>query len=99
MCDTRRASGKASWHACAALTAATFHDVRLCCLTAITRCVPTSMAMLYIRCARTLQPICHRRIPIILAFTRKTTYLPLCGRTHRLLIVHLGSVNLVTDPS
>ena len=34
-----------------------------------------------------------------LAFTRKTTNLPLCGRTHRLLIVHLGSVNLVTDPS
>ena len=31
-----------------------------------------------------------------LAFTRKTTNLPLCGRTHRLLIVHLGSVNLTS---
>ena len=91
--------GKASWHACAALSAATFHDVRLCRLTTINHAL---RSYIYRSAVRSMCPDPPADLPSAyphLAFTRKTTNLPLCGRTHRLLIVHLGSVNLVTDPS
>ena len=65
-CVTRDAqSGKAHCHACARHLSHRFTTSE-CCLTQsrFTRCVPTSTVVLYIRCARTLQPICHRRISI-----------------------------------
>ena len=67
--------GKASRHACAALSATTFHDMRLrVSRQSITRCVPTSIVVLYVRCARTLQPICRRRIPIWRSLGRQLIY-------------------------
>jgi len=91
--------GKASRHACAALSATTFHDMRLRCLTTINHAL---RSYIYRSAVRSMCPDPPADLPSAyphLAFTRKTTNLPLCGRTHRLLIVHLGSVNLVTDPS
>jgi len=75
--------GKASRHACAALSATTFHDVRLCRLTTINHAL---RSYIYRSAVRSMCPDPPADLPSAyphLAFTRKTTNLPLCGRTHR----------------
>ena len=74
--------GKASRHACAALSATTFHDVRLCRLTTINHAL---RSYIYRSAVRSMCPDPPADLPSAyphLAFTRKTTNLPLCGRTH-----------------
>ena len=76
--------GKASRHACAALSATTFHDMRLRRLTTINHAL---RSYIYRSAVRSMCPDPPADLPSAyphLAFTRKTTNLPLCGRTHRL---------------
>ena len=75
--------GKASRHACAALSATTFHDMRLRRLTTINHAL---RSYIYRSAVRSMCPGPPADLPSAyphLAFTRKTTNLPLCGRTHR----------------
>ena len=74
--------GKASRHACAALSATTFHDMRLRRLTTINHAL---RSYIYRSAVRSMCPGPPADLPSAyphLAFTRKTTNLPLCGRTH-----------------
>ena len=74
--------GKASRHACAALSATTFHDMRLRRLTTINHAL---RSYIYRSAVRSMCPDPPADLPSAyphLAFTRKTTNLPLCGRTH-----------------